>query len=314
MKSFKVSIIGAGLMAEEHIKAFVDIPFVEISGIHSRTHSRAEALANKYAIFNVHVSIDDLYKSTRADFLIIAVPELAVNGVCMAAFKYPWQILIEKPAGYDLQDAQKIADEAARVGVNAYVALNRRHYSSTRWVLEDLVSVQGQRLVQVLDQENPQVALEGGQPPLVVENWMYANSIHLMDYLRIFCRGSIDKVERVVKWDPLDPRFVVAKVTFSSGDIGIYQAVWNAPGPWSVAVNTQSKRWEMRPLEQASVQTYKARRSETIPTHEWDSKFKPGIRLQAEEVVRAARGELHNLPSLEDGLATMKLVQQIYAQ
>jgi predicted dehydrogenase len=180
-------------------------------------------------------------------------------------------------------------------------------------VLNELASVQEPRLVQVHDQENPLVALANGQPPLVVENWMYANSIHIIDYLRIFCRGSVENVENVVKWSPLDPRFVVAKVTFSSGDIGIYQAVWNAPGPWSVAVNTQSKRWEMRPLEQACVQTYKDRRSETIPTHEWDTKFKPGIRLQAEEVVRAVRGESHHLPSLEDGLATMKLVQQIYA-
>jgi len=290
------------------------MPQISLLGIHSNSGVKDKELASKYNIPFVCDSIHSLYSNTKADIVVIAVPELMVNKVCMSAFKYPWLLLIEKPAGYNLKDAEEILSVASRANRKAFVALNRRHYSSTRAVLNELASVQEPRLVQVLDQENPLVALENGQPPLVVENWMYANSIHLIDYLLIFCRGNVEKVENIVKWNPLDPKFVVAKVTFSSGAIGIYQAVWNGPGPWSVAVNTQSKRWEMRPLEQASVQTFKARKSETIPTHEWDRKFKPGIRLQAEEVVRAVRGESHHLPSLEDGLATMKLVQQIYAQ
>ena len=47
--------------------------------------------------------------------------------------------------------------------------------------------------------------------------------------------------------------------------------------------------------------------------HEWDVKFKPGLRAQAEEAVKAARGQSHALPSLEEALASMKLVQEIYA-
>ncbi len=307
-------MIGAGYMAEEHLKAFADIPQVKVLGIHSRSRSGAELLAAKFSIPHVCDSTEELYKKTMADLVVVAVPELAVNDVCKFAFKYPWQLLVEKPVGYNIQDAENISDAAALAGRKAYVALNRRHFSSTRAVLEKLSSLQGQRLVQVLDQENPNVALEGGQPSLVVENWMYSNSIHIIDLLRVFCRGRVEVVERIVKWDPIKPNFVVAKVAFSSGDIGIYQAVWNAPGPWSVSVNTQSNRWEMRPLEMASVQAYKDRRTESIPVHEWDIKFKAGIRLQAEEAVKAVRGESHNLPSLEDGLATMKLVQQIYAQ
>ena len=312
MHKIKVAVVGAGFMAEEHIKAFVDIPEVALLGICSRTREPAEALAQKYGISQVYDSVEALYVGTKADLVIVAVPELSVNHVCMEAFKFPWQALIEKPAGYNLSDAQEIAAAATKAERKAYVALNRRHYSSTRAVAGALEHAEGQRLVQVFDQENPVVALEGGQPPLVVKNWMYANSIHIIDYLCVFCRGEVTAVDHVIPWSPQAPSFVLTKVQYSSGDIGVYQAIWNGPGPWGVTITTQAKRWEMRPLEQATFQLYKSRKSELIPTHSWDTQFKAGLRLQAEEAVKAVLGEANALPTLADGIDTMKLVSLIY--
>lgn len=311
MNTIKIAFIGAGYMAQEHAKAFAGMPGVELSGVCSRTPARAEALAAQYAM-EVFDSVDALYQGTSADIVVVAVPELAVAAVCCEVFRYPWLSLIEKPVGYNLAEAQEVAAQAKQLGRRAYVGLNRRHYSSTRAVLAQLASIDEPRLVHVLDQENPREALAGGQPPLVVENWMYANSIHIVDYLAVFCRGAVDSVERVIPWTPTEPRFVLTKFNFSSGDIGLYQAVWNAPGPWAVSVATQAKRWEMRPLEQASVQVYKSRRAEPLDVDPRDTQFKPGLRLQAEETLRALRGEPNRLPTLEDGLATMELVRGIY--
>jgi hypothetical protein len=66
----------------------------------------------------------------------------------------------------------------------------------------------------------------------------------VIDYLLVFGRGNVTKVEKIVKRNPLNPFFVHAKIEFDSGDIGIYQAVWNAPDPWSVTIGTTFKRWE----------------------------------------------------------------------
>jgi predicted dehydrogenase len=312
MNKVKVALIGAGYMASEHAKAFADMADVELAGVYSRSQSRAKALADKHGIGQVCDSIESLYASTSADLVIVAVPELAVADVCAQVFRHSWMSLIEKPAGYDLEDARRIANTAKLFGRNAYVALNRRHYSSTRAVLTDASSVDLPRLVHVLDQENPLAALEAGQPKLVVENWMYANSIHIIDYLRLFCRGTVESVEHLIRWQPRDPRFVLAKLAFSSGDVGIYQATWNGPGPWAVSVTTQLKRWEMRPLEQASVQVYKSRKIDPIEPNAWDTTFKPGLRQQAEEALRALRGEPTLLPTLAEGLETMELTRWIY--
>ena len=41
----KVAFIGAGYMAEEHMRAFASLSDVTIAGIHSRTRERADKLA-----------------------------------------------------------------------------------------------------------------------------------------------------------------------------------------------------------------------------------------------------------------------------
>ena len=308
----KVAFVGAGYMTIEHIKAFKDVPGVALAGIHSRTKSRAQALALESGLDAVCSSIAELYEKTKAELVVISVPELSVREVCLEAFKYPWTCLIEKPAGYDLVDAEKIFNEAKRLGRQAYVALNRRQHSSTHLVLEEMNQCVGSRLIHVYDQEDQIAARISGQPELVVKNWMYANSIHLIDYFNTLGRGNIVSVTPVIHWSPDKPQFVLAKLTYDSGDIGIYEAVWNAPGPWAVTVTTQEKRWEMRPLEQAMVQPYGSRKLDPIKTHEWDHLFKPGLRLQAEEAVKAAMGQPSNLATLEDAMKSMQLVRAIY--
>ena len=308
----KIAFVGAGYMATEHIKVFKDIEGVALVGIHSRTQFTANQLALEFGVKVVCSSISELYEQTKADLLVISVPELSVRGVCLEAFRYPWTCLIEKPAGYDLADAEHILNGAAKLNRHAFVALNRRHHSSTRLVLEDINQQNGSRLIHVYDQQDQISARKAGQPELVVKNWMYANSIHVIDYFNLLGRGQIVSVTPVIEWRPDNPMFVVAKITFDSGDIGIYEAVWNGPGPWAVTVTTQEKRWEMRPLEQAMVQPYGSRKLESVATHEWDTRFKPGLRVQAGEAVKAALGQSHNLPSLADAMKSMKLVQAIY--
>ena len=309
----KVAFIGAGYMASEHIKVFRDIPGVELAGIFSRTSSRAENLAEEFEVGLVCKSIGELYQKTKADLIVVSVPELSVRGVSQECFAYPWACLIEKPVGYNVQEAEAIAQSARSAGRRAFVALNRRHYSSTQAVLQDLASNTEQRFIHVQDQADLSAAAQSGQPKLVLENWMYANSIHVIDYLTMLGRGAVTEVEPLFRWNPDEPRFVAAKILFESGDIGLYQSVWNAPGPWAIAVTTHAKRWEIRPLEQAFFQLNGQRKLEPVEVHTWDQQFKPGLRRQAELAVRAAMGNaVPELPTLEDALVSMRLAQAIY--
>jgi predicted dehydrogenase len=218
---------------------------------------------------------------------------------------------MEKPVGIDAAAAEATAEVVRREGRRVFVGLNRRHLSSTVAALDDLDGGGG-RFIHVQDQQSLDVARQIGQPEAVVANWMYANSIHLVDYLATFGRGDITGVDVIQRWNAAKPGIVLAKVTFSSGDLGVYEAIWNGPGPWACTVSSPAMRWEMRPLEQARFQRAGERALHPVEMSTWDTVFKPGFRLQAERVVSAMRGEEHRVPTIEEGLRTMRLVRDIY--
>tara|TARA_B100000674_G_scaffold446475_1_gene413426 strand:- start:1267 stop:2175 length:909 start_codon:yes stop_codon:yes gene_type:complete len=299
-------------MASEHLRAFASCPEVQLVGIHSRRAHLAESLAKAYQGLKVFPSIDALHHETCADLVVIAVPELACQAVCEKAFHYPWTLLIEKPVGYQLAQARQIEQTAKALGAKAYVALNRRFYGSTLQLQNALQGIETPRVVTILDQEDCESALAAGQPPEVVQNWMYANSIHLIDYFAQLCRGEHLHTQILEPWNPENPGPVVAHLQFSSGDIGLYQAVWNAPGPWSVAVSTAPMRAELRPIEQLSLQKAGSRQAELQTADPLDQQFKPGLLRQAQAAILAAHGQASMLPSLKEANRTMALVASIY--
>jgi predicted dehydrogenase len=311
MRKWKIAIVGSGYMAQEHAKAFASLPNVEIAGVCGRSRVRAEALA---ALYNMQIydSVAALHAGTQADAVVVAVNELSAREVSLAAFAHPWLCLLEKPVGVDLSQAEEITAAAKRVGTRAYVALNRRSYASTRQALQELASDDGGRLISVLDQQDMVAAREGGQPDEVVRNYMYANSIHLIDYLNLFGRGEIVAVQQIRRWNAENPGYVVATIHYASGDVGVYQAVWNGPGPWAVTVTNPKVRLEMRPLEKLGIQRRGERRLTEAPADAIDTELKPGLRYQAEQIVELLQGRPTSLATLDEATRSMALCADIY--
>lgn len=306
-------MIGGGGMTREHIRAFQDVPGVTVAGIWNRTRDKAEALAREFAIAHVASDIDELRATTQADLAVLAVYEPAINAVAKQALAHPWAILMEKPIGLDVADAEDIAAEVKARKARVFVGLNRRTLSSTQAVLADLDDDPGPRFIHVQDQQSLEVARQIGHVPAVVDNWMYANSIHLVDYIPALGRGNISGVTPVVRWNPDAPTVVIAKVAFDSGDVALYEGIWNGPGPWACTVSTPRRRWELRPLEKAVFQNAGERKLNPVEPHARDADFKPGFRLQAEQVVAALRGE-GQATSFDEALRSMRLVRDIYAR
>lgn len=312
LRPIRVAVIGAGYMAAEHLRAFDANSDVHLVGIHSRSIERALDLASGYPSMNVYATIEALYEASSADLVIIAVPELACRNVCEQAFKYPWMLLVEKPVGHTFYEALHIERLANNFNTKVYVALNRRFYGSTLQLKQVLMDNKSPRMVTILDQEDPVAALAAGQPQEVVDHWMFANSIHLIDYFTQLCRGDHVNTRVLIPWKPMAPGPVVAQLDFSSGDVGLYQAVWNAPGPWSVSVSTSELRAELRPIEQLSLQLAGSRKSQLQPDDPVDQKYKPGLLCQAQAAVNCARGLSSMLPTLSEANRSMALVASIY--
>jgi len=312
-KQLKVAIVGAGRMGREHARAFAALGGVSVVGIQSRTRARAEALAKELGISEVRDSVDELWSATRADLVVVAVPELAAQEVARACFAHPWAVLLEKPAGYDLDDAGAILEACRGREAPVLVGLNRRFYSSLRTARADLDERPDEaRFIHVQDQQSYAEARAHDHPEPVVEKFMYANSIHNIDLLRAFGRGAITRVTPLAPWRGEATEVVVAHVEFDSGDSGVYEGIWKGPGPWACAVTTPSVRWELRPLETAAYQPAGERRLHPVEIDPSDSEFKAGFLRQAEAVVARVRGERSDAVSLDDGFETMKLIHAIF--
>jgi predicted dehydrogenase len=314
MNICKVAFIGAGYMTQEHLKVFKDIENVELVGIFSRTKEKATKLANEYAIKYVADSITDLYEKVLPDLLVISVPELSTKNVIIECVKHDWILLIEKPVGYNLSDAKEIYTIIENHKTIAYVALNRRHFSSTRNALKQLEQINGKRVIIINDQEDVKAAFIHGQPQAVIDNWMFANSIHLIDFFNLFARGEIVKINNIEPWNENDKFFNISKIEYSSGDIGIYQSFWNTPSPWSLTIQTSEKRFEMKPIEELSIMDYGNRHSTFIPREEVDILYKPGLYIQAKLAVNAAllRSRVYSLPTVSESYKTMELISKLY--
>lgn len=306
----RVAMIGAGGMAREHLRAFADIPQVSIVGIMSRTRSKAEALAQEFNIPAVTDSVEAL-AALQADLVVITVSANQVHKVVQACCAWPWTILTEKPVGLNLQQSEETLETVRKTGAQVYVALNRRFYSSVHKMKENLAHCTGPRFIEVFDQQEPEKLRKILGKADEIE-LMFGNSIHTIDFFSHLGRGSVTSVTPILPWNSSVPQAVCAAVTFSSGDSGIYHGLWNVPGPWAVSVTTREERWELRPLESARVQKAGSRTLEEVDLGDLDKKFKPGLRAQAEEAVKAALGLRHNCVSLENAHGTMRIIDAIY--
>lgn len=312
----KVCIVGAGRMAREHVRAFGDIADVELAGIASRTTARAADLAREFSIAKTYDGIAAMIEAARPDILVVAVPEPSTVAAIRECVGKAAAILVEKPVGVDLADCRIVRDLASATKTSVFVGLNRRSYGSTRAAVEALGRENGTRFIEIHDQEDIAAARKAGRPEEVIRNWMFANSIHMIDLFRVFGRGDVTSVNFVQPWRGEAPAHVVIQLTFSSGDVGLYHAVWNMPGPWSCAVTTAARRVEMRPVESSRMQLAGSREVIEFPADPHDMAFKPGFRLQADEVAGFARygAAPRHVPDIGEALATTELVARLYAQ
>lgn len=307
----KLAFVGAGYMAWEHAKAFSASEGVEIVGV---TGGRSFKSNEFGAAFHCPVfeSIPEMYAATRADGVVVAVPELACRDVCTQVFNFSWRALLEKPVGLDLCEAEYLLGLSLGAGRIDYVALNRRSYGATRLARAMLDETTGPRLIQIHDTQDLDDARDFGQPERVIDNYMFANSVHLLDYLAVFGRGDILEVQVPLPYNPAEPHSVAATVLFSSGDRAIYVGGWNLPGPWYVTVANSSLRIELRPLEQVSFQRRGDRKLMLLESVQDDADFKPGLKYQAQQFLTAIRGSEANIATLSSATETMRLIARIY--
>lgn len=215
---------------------------------------------------------------------IIATPVGVLAETCVTAIEQGVRrILVEKPAGLDASAIGAVAGAAKTFGAEVFVAYNRRFYASVVEAKRMIAEDGGVRSFAFEFTEFGDRIAQAPQPEEVKDNWLLANSTHVIDlafFLGGWPRTLTAHVAGRLEWHRRAAAFAGAGVA-STGALFSYHANWDAPGRWGLEVLTRARRLILRPLETLHVQARNSAQVEPVTIDDGlDTRFKPGLHRQ----------------------------------
>lgn len=312
----RVGLIGAGLIARQHLLALAKNPQFVPVGMASRTRAKAQALAEEFGLPLVADTPAELVDKTRPDALLVLVSPQAMAQVTMQCLPFGLPLFLEKPVGLSVAEAEDVARAAREAKALTLVGFNRRHYSVFAKGLAKIRERGRLLAVHIEGSERMALARNSGRfTEGVLRAWLFANATHTIDMLRHF--GGEPEVVHALSsslHEPLGDQFA-ACLRFPGGVLGSYVANWHSPGGWGVVLKGEGVSVEFRPLETGRV-TCADGTAEVIEPDADEAGIKAGFAGQLRAFARLVRtGELA-LPSqdLEGALLTMRLAEQLAGQ
>ncbi len=115
----KVAVIGAGVMGENHIRTYSNIPDLELVGISDVREEQVSSVARKYGTrpFTDHKELLAL----KPDIVSVVTPTLTHKQVTIDCFNAGSNVLVEKPIAGNIPDAQEMVSHAKRLGLKLMV-------------------------------------------------------------------------------------------------------------------------------------------------------------------------------------------------
>ena len=194
MSDIRLGIIGAGNIANEHLKIIQALDGVRAVGITSRTRSKAEVLAKKFHIDHIYETADHLLDGCSLDGIMVLVSANQIYNVTKNLLSTGIPLFLEKPPGLNPQLTKTLTEEANHHKTKNMVGYNRRYYSIFRKGF-DLINKTGGLLgVAIEGHERFWKMVDTNITNDLRQNWIYANSTHTIDLLHLFGGEIIGKM------------------------------------------------------------------------------------------------------------------------
>jgi predicted dehydrogenase len=298
--SKNILLVGSGGMAADYVKVLsaLELKFTivgrgeqsaktcsEATGCEVITGGLAPYLAKNPAIPShaiVAVGVEKLYETTL---------QLLAYGVK--------KILVEKPAGLNMQEMMAMKQKAHECSAAIYVAYNRRFYSSVLKAQEIVAEDGGVTSFNFEFTEWAHQIEKLTKAPGVKARWFLANSTHVVD-LAFYLGGSPEQMSTYTSggldWHPAGSVYAGAGLS-QGGALFSYQANWESAGRWGVELLSKSHRLILRPMEKLQIQKRGSVAIEFVACDDQlDLDFKPGLFLQTQNFTN----------NLAEGLCTIE--------
>ena len=276
-------IIGAGTIAQEYAKVLNSL------GLNYTVVGRGEKSALDFKkVTGKSVVVGGLtsFLATKpeiADKAIVATPLEALAENTIALLKYGVKnVFCEKPGFLYPEECEKVYSVAIEKNANLFYAYNRRFFASVLRAQEIIREDGGIKSFNFEFTEWGHVIESLNKSKGDLENWMYANSSHVID-LAFFLGGEPVEFSSYtageLTWHK--PAIFAGSGVTDKGALFCYQANWAAPGRWGVELLTSKHRLYLRPMEKLQIQDIGSVAINPVEIDDHlDVDYKPGFYLE----------------------------------
>lgn len=276
-------IIGAGTIAQEYAKVLTALgyQFQMIGRGEEKARQVEEALGYKVIRGGLDSYIETTPEAPEAAIVATNLGSLAPNTLALLKFGVK-RILCEKPGFLFTDECEKVAALAKEKKAEVYLAYNRRFFSSVLKAQEIIAEDGGVTSFNFEFTEWGHVIAKYNKPQGELQNWLYANSSHVID-LAFFLGGEPVQMDchtsGEISWHK--PAAFAGSGVSDKGALFSYQANWAAPGRWGVEVLTSQHRLYLRPMESLQIQNLGSVAINPVEIDDHlDKEFKPGFYLE----------------------------------
>jgi len=256
---YNIVLIGAGYMAEEYIKVLkmTNITNMNIVVIGNRQEN-CDRLTKEYNIKTYFGGLEsNLNVLDTTEYVIIASPvnlltvhlELVIN-------KNIKNILIEKPAGLNINKLVDLSIEAENKNINVYVAYNRRFYNSVI-IAKELIEEDGGPVLFNMDiSEMLHTINIDKYDAAVLDNWLLSNTSHVIDLAIYLCGRPVTikcHTQKGLEWNRNKNAIYAGSGITNRDCLFSYQGNWTGAGRWSLEIFTKNYTFLFCPLEELQI-------------------------------------------------------------
>lgn len=296
----QVLLIGAGPMAVDYAKVLLHkgIKFITVGRGQTSAQTFSEKAGVSVILGGLAKFIDDQPLTSFTHAIVATGVESLAETTLMLLKAGVKNILVEKPAGLNLEQIDQLRLAASKEKAGVFIAYNRRFYSATHEAKKIIDADGGITSFNFDFTEWSHVIEPSTKPWEVKRSWLLANSSHVID-LAFYLGGAPTSWSSYssgeLKWHSKSI-FAGSGVT-GSGALFNYGANWESAGRWGVEINTLKHKLILRPMEQLFIQKKGSIEITPVDLDEIDKTFKPGLYKQTSFFLE---GKTDSFPTIEE--------------